>query len=188
MSTDPPSPSRVAKGDGPFVASLYFDVHHIMYDRGILHGLKPPDDASYSNTDIFACPNPGQTNQGYYIFDTKKFTPSPDHDVMKSTLKKLYDHLKLSGKAGDGEVGSKYFNTSLRDFGPMDVETKFQPRRFLFKCSCSDLARKKASKQKECTSNDGSYKLAATNNTRTLFGRHGGNKGAPRKSCKYNFI
>ncbi len=187
MSTNPPSPSKVAKGDGPFVASLYCDVHHIMHDRGNLHGLKPPDDATYSNTDIFACPNNGQTNQGYYIFDAKKFTPSPDDDVMKSSLRKLYDHLKLCGKAGDGEVGSRYFNTSLRNWGPMDVETKFQPKRFLFKCYCSDVARKQSSKEKESGKN-GSYKLAATNNTRTLYSRHGGNKGAPRKSCKYNFI
>ena len=187
MSTDPPSPSKVAKGDGPFAATLYCDVHHIMCDNWMLHDLKPPQDASYTKTNILACPQEAQYKEGFYIFSTKEFTPSSDAGTMKSRREKFYNHMKLCGKIGDEHGGANYYFSSLRKWGPIHEDTNFQPKRCFMKCSCSDVVRNKP-KPQNSTTDKASFKLASTNNTRKLHGCHKGNKDAPRKSCKYSLF
>lgn len=187
MSTDPPSPAKVAVGDCPFIASLYARVHKVTHNnKKTLHQLQPPEDARYCETDIFACPGEPQNDHCVYIFDPVEFAPSPDKVLMESMKEKFYNHIKLSGRLGDGKAGAKYLFQSLRNFGPVRKEgddEKFQAKKFYLKCSHSDVARVSTNSQKK-TNVDVSLKLASTNGTRTLHGRPQGNKQAPRKSCE----
>ena len=185
MNTDPPSPCKVAKGDGPFLASLFFDVHRMNHNNsGTLHNLKPPDNAVYSNTDILAPLNWLASKNELYIFNPTVYIPSSDKVTMKATRNKLQGLLKLNGKLGDGDGGSNYFFDSLKQWGPNNVVHHIQPMKFYLKCFSSGTARESCNAN---TTEKSSFKLAGTNNTRALHvhGRVLGNKEVSRKSCKY---
>jgi len=183
MNTDPPSPCKVAKGDGPFLASLFFDVHKMNHSNsGTLNSLKPPDHALYSNTDILAPLNGLASKNELYIFNPTVYIPSSDKLTMKAARNKLQGHLKLKGKMGDGDGGSNYFFDSLKQWGPNNVAHHVQPMKFYLKCFSSVTARESSNAK---MTEKSSFKLAGTNNTRGLHGRFLGNKEVPRKSCKY---
>jgi hypothetical protein len=81
--------------------------------------------------------------------------------------------LKLRGR----DDGCMYFTTGYALWGPTDRGFRF----FKLCCCFSKIKRAAAGSQKKAYD----FKLASTNNTRKIHGRHHGNKEVARKSCKY---
>jgi hypothetical protein len=175
--TDLPSPCKVAKGDGPFVASLIFPAQPVEVEEVKRNSISLTT-TNFEFIDILAPPAklPDLPKKLYYILDDG-FLTNEDCDMTKRK-KSLVSKLISKGK----ETGCRYYTDGSHQWGAKEEHDNRKGAFRFFKLCCSH-SRVKSTKDKNKKKVD--IKLASTNNTRVIHGRHNGNRNMARKTCKY---
>lgn len=180
--TDLPSPCKVAKGNGPFVASLLFPAQPVEVEEVNRNSIMlTSSTTNFELIDILAPPVklPNPPNKLYYILDDGIGVLTNDCDMAKRR-KLLVSSLISKGR----EAGCRYYTDGSHKWGGTkhgDGDELKGGFRF-FKLCCSHSRLNCSTKIEENV--EVKIKLASTNNTRLIHGRHHGNRKMSRKTCK----
>jgi hypothetical protein len=175
--TDLPSPRKVAKGDGPFIASIIFPAQPVEVEE-VNRSSIALTTINFDLIDILAPPtnSPNPPKKLYYILDDGFVAKDCD---MVRRKKSLVSKIILAGK----EAGCRYYTDGWHKWGTKEDQEK--EGFCFFKLCCSHSRSKPTSKKGKDGIKEEHIKLASTNNTRLIHGRHHGNRKMARKTCKY---
>ena len=177
------SPSKLRKGEGiQFPAIIRFKSQlsacclkndEKRFKRGIA-----PTSLPFTASDILAS-IPGD-NIYFHIFDPAMYTPSSDLQLNTAARKKLQNDL---AEACSRTGGFKGVWKSLQPWGPRNLD---HYRVSTLKCANSQFATRSKTKVNNTTSQEkpSVFKLASTNNSRSLHSVAKGNSKRKRKTSK----
>ena len=180
------SPSKLRNGEGvQFPAIIRFksqlSASCFVKNEQKFKKIIAPTSLPFTELDILA-PVPSDNNISFHIFDSAIYTPSTDITANDSARKKLQRDI---GEACAKTGGFKASWTSLQYWGPIEL---IHYRVCTLLCSQSRLSsKKKCNAHDTTTGNDKpslDYKLASTNNSKSLHSVPNGNSKKKRKSSK----
>ncbi len=182
------SPSKLRKGEGvQFPATIKFKCQlsascFAKNEQKFKMNIAPSTSLPFIETDILAPASSDSSNIAFHIFDPAIYTPSSDKEANDSARKKLQRDI---GEACAKTGGFKAIWPSLQHWGPAKL-THY--RECTLQCSNSRLSSKTKCNAHDTTigkeKHSSVYKLASTNNSKSLHCVANGNSKRKRKSSK----